>query len=158
MTALWPLPDLAATDRLGSALARSCPWDERQARVLYLSGELGAGKTTLAAALLRELGVDEPVRSPSYMLVELYEVHGLCALHVDLYRLTDPDELEQLGLRDYLNARTLLLIEWPEKGGKAVPPADLHIHLATQPARVANLLAASASGEAWLTAARGQQR
>jgi tRNA threonylcarbamoyladenosine biosynthesis protein TsaE len=146
----WLLPDELATERLGQALARSCPWDEREPRVLYLSGELGAGKTTLAAALLRELGVTEAVRSPSYALIELYQLGQRCAVHVDLYRLQGRSELEQLGLRDYLNGQTLLLIEWPERGAGALPGRDLALRLDTQPMRRATVSAGTEAGDTWL--------
>jgi tRNA threonylcarbamoyladenosine biosynthesis protein TsaE len=151
----WPLPDELATERLGQTLARSCPWDEREPRVLYLSGELGAGKTTLAAASLRELGVTEAVRSPSYALVELYQLGQRCAVHVDLYRLQGRSELEQLGLRDYLNGQTLLLIEWPERGAGALPQCDLAVRLDTQPMRRATVSARTGPGDTWLTLLRG---
>jgi tRNA threonylcarbamoyladenosine biosynthesis protein TsaE len=150
MKDVWPLPQVRATQRLGQVLARTCPWSERAARVLYLSGELGAGKTTLAAALLHELGVIEPVRSPSYALLELYAIGERSAAHIDLYRLSAPDELEQLGLRDYLNAQTLLLVEWPERGAGVLPPADLQLHLHTQPQRCASFSAPSDAGRHWL--------
>lgn len=150
MSQVWPLPEVHATEQLGKTLGRTCPWSGSTALVLYLSGELGAGKTTLAAALLHELGVTETVRSPSYALIELYQSAGHSAAHIDLYRLGSPMELETLGLRDYLNAQTLLLIEWPEKGGSAVPPADLSVELITQPARSASIEALSDAGRAWL--------
>jgi tRNA threonylcarbamoyl adenosine modification protein YjeE len=152
MTDTWVLPDATATERLGEALALSCTWDERQARVLFLSGELGAGKTTLAAALLRVLGVTEAVRSPSYALVEVYPTPAGQAVHIDLYRLQGYAELEQLGLRDYLNARTLLLIEWPERGAGSLPCPDLHVHLQTVPVRVAIIQALTDAGARWLAA------
>jgi tRNA threonylcarbamoyladenosine biosynthesis protein TsaE len=150
MSHVWPLPQVQSTEQLGQALARSCPWSDGTARVLYLRGELGAGKTTLAAALLHELGVTEPVRSPSYALIELYQCGAHSAAHIDLYRLSSPVELETLGLRDYLNGQTLLLIEWPERGGMASPAADLRVDLVTQPARSAALHALSDAGQAWL--------
>ena len=146
----WLLPDLTATERLGQALERGCPWGEREPRVLYLSGELGAGKTTLAAALLRELGVAEPVRSPSYALVEPYQVGERCVVHIDLYRLEGRSELEQLGLRDYLNGQTLLLIEWPERGAGALPACDLALTLDTRPTRRASVSARTEAGNMWL--------
>jgi tRNA threonylcarbamoyladenosine biosynthesis protein TsaE len=155
MSAAWPLPDVQATERLGAALARSCPWSDSSARVLYLSGELGAGKTTLAAALLRTLGITEPVRSPSYALIELYQAGSHAAAHIDLYRLSSALELETLGLRDYLNPQTMLLIEWPERGGAALPPPDLHLQLDTLPARSANPIARTDAGNTWLHALRG---
>jgi tRNA threonylcarbamoyl adenosine modification protein YjeE len=148
----WVLPDAAATERLGHALAMSCTWDDRQARVLFLSGELGAGKTTLAAALLHALGVNEPVRSPSYALTELYTTTAGEAVHLDLYRLQGSAELEQLGLRDYLNPRTLVLVEWPEHGAGSLPRPDLHVRLQTVPVRIAIIEALTAAGATWLAA------
>jgi tRNA threonylcarbamoyladenosine biosynthesis protein TsaE len=156
MKVAWRLPDVSATQALGAALARHCPWDEHLARLVFLSGELGAGKTTLAAALLQALGVGEVVRSPTYALIETYMALAGEAVHIDLYRLHGADELEQLGLRDYLNPRTLLLVEWPERAAAALPSADLQVRLESigpDPAagRTACLEALSAAGERWLT-------
>jgi tRNA threonylcarbamoyladenosine biosynthesis protein TsaE len=151
MSATWSLPTLAATEGLGKALAQHCPWG-LEPRVVYLSGELGAGKTTLAAAAIQSLGIEEPVRSPSYALVECYPVGARQAVHVDLYRLRGADELEQLGLRDYLTAQTLFFIEWPERAPDALPAPDLSIGLETVPIRQASLQACGPSAEAWLTA------
>jgi tRNA threonylcarbamoyl adenosine modification protein YjeE len=152
MTDTWVLPDAAATEQLGEALAMSCSWDERQARVLFLSGELGAGKTTLAASLLHALGVTEPVRSPSYALTEVYSTPAGEAVHIDLYRLQGFAELEQLGLRDHLNPRTLVLVEWPEHGAGFLPCPDLHVHLQTVPVRIATVEALTPAGTSWLAA------
>ena len=154
MTGMWPLPDLQSTLQLGEALARSCQWSETQPRVAYLSGELGAGKTTLAAAMLHALGVLEAVRSPSYSLIELYSVEAGQVVHVDLYRLQGGSELEQLGLRDFLDGRTLLLIEWPERGVGALPPPDLDMQLQTVPVRQVCIQGCSVPGDAWLDGAR----
>jgi tRNA threonylcarbamoyladenosine biosynthesis protein TsaE len=88
---------------------------------------LGAGKTTFSRGLLRELGVTRAVKSPSYGLLELYETDTWQVLHLDLYRLRDPEELENLGLRDYHVGRTLWLVEWPEQGAGHLPPADLRL-------------------------------
>ncbi len=155
MKAIWQLPDARATERLGVALAQNCPWDEREPRLIYLSGELGAGKTTLAAALLQALGVGETVRSPSYALIETYTARSGEAVHLDLYRLHGAQDLRQLGLRDYLNGRTLLLVEWPERAGGALPPPDLAVRLESGAAtgdagRIADIEARSSAGEAWL--------
>lgn len=160
MKASWRLPDVSATEGLGQALARYCPWDQRAPRLVFLSGELGAGKTTLAAALLQALGVAETVRSPSYALIETYTARGGEAVHIDLYRLRGAEELQHLGLRDYLNARTLLLVEWPERAGGALPRPDLEVRL--QPSaedggagRQASIEARSTAGETWLALTRG---
>ncbi len=123
------LVDAAATEALGMALARAFPGAERRFAVLYLEGELGAGKTTCARSLLRGLGVVGLIRSPTFTLVEAYRLGALTCVHVDLYRLQGPVEVDELGLRDYLTPGCLLLIEWPEKGGHAVPAADLTLTL-----------------------------
>ena len=156
MNHTWLLPDLRSTQQLGEALARGCRWSATQPSVAYLRGELGAGKTTLAGSVLRALGVLEAVRSPSYSLMELYAVQAGQVVHLDLYRLHGESELEQLGLRDYLQGRTLLLIEWPERGAGALPPPDLEVQLQTVPVRQAGIQAVSAAGEAWLDDARSR--
>ena len=140
----------ADTARLGAALAHTCPWEPSGPRLLFLSGELGAGKTTVAAALLDTLGVDEPVRSPSYALIETYSVRAGTVVHIDCYRLREPPEIEQLGLRDYFTARTLWLVEWPENAGTALPVPDLKLIL--EPAgqgRTGVLEALTSVGEHW---------
>jgi tRNA threonylcarbamoyl adenosine modification protein YjeE len=139
------------TVALGVALARTCPWADGP-RLLYLSGELGAGKTTLAAALLEALGVTDPVRSPSYALLETYALPLGVALHLDCFRLVEPQELEQLGLRDQYRPDTLWVVEWPERGRSALPRPDLAIELLPhESGRLARIDAASAAGEAWLS-------
>lgn len=136
-----PLADEAATLALGARLARS--FRERGGGVLYLRGDLGAGKTTLARGLLRAAGVDGTLRSPTYTLMEPYAAGGRAFLHLDLYRLADPAEVEQLGLRDYPVETTVWLVEWPEKGAGFLPPADLEVQLAIDGAgRVATLVPA----------------
>lgn len=157
MKASWRLPGARATESLGMALARNCPWDEREPRLVFLSGELGAGKTTLAAALLQALGVEDTVRSPSYALIETYTARAGEAVHIDLYRLHGVEELQQLGLRDYLNGRTLLLVEWPERAGGALPRPDLEVRLEPSTedggaGRKARIEARSGVGETWLAA------
>ena len=101
MRAVWELPAAADTVRLGAALGQALAWSEQGPRLIFLTGELGAGKTTLAAALLGALGATETVRSPSYALVETYPMRGGLGVHLDCYRLADAREFEQLGLRDY---------------------------------------------------------
>ena len=93
--------------------------------IVELRGELGSGKSTFARGVLRALGVSGPIKSPSYTLLESYELQVVNAIHLDLYRLNDPDELEHLGLADYFRPGFLWLIEWPERGAGRLPAADL---------------------------------
>jgi len=148
------LPDAAATEHLGAALARTCPWNSALPRAIYLKGELGAGKTTLVRGLLRALGVAGAVRSPSYALLEPYTVSAGTVIHVDLYRVRDAAETEALGLRDEFRGDALVLVEWPERAGGALPPPDLQLTLQLQSDyRVAELLGISTEGQAWASAA-----
>jgi tRNA threonylcarbamoyladenosine biosynthesis protein TsaE len=118
------------TEAFGARLANTRPSAGDTLSVVYLTGDLGAGKTTLARGLLRGLGVTGTVRSPTYTLVEIYELDTVTALHLDLYRLSDPAELHNLGLREWAHGGHLWLIEWPERGGELLPAADLVITLA----------------------------
>lgn len=144
------LPDEAATLQLGARLARALPPDAMPL-VVYLHGDLGAGKTTLARGILRELGETGPVRSPTYALVALYSPGGQTVVHLDLYRLESPDELLALGLPDYLPGSRLWLVEWPGKAaGTGLPGADAHVYLEPAGAsRRASIAAASPRGESW---------
>jgi tRNA threonylcarbamoyladenosine biosynthesis protein TsaE len=98
--------------------------------VIAFEGELGAGKTTLIGGLLNALGLIGAARSPTYTLIEPYELAGRHIQHLDLYRLGDPSEVEALGLRDTLTRDAVVLIEWPDRGGDFIPQADLHIQIA----------------------------
>jgi tRNA threonylcarbamoyladenosine biosynthesis protein TsaE len=142
---LW-LPDAGATEALAQALAASRP----PHAVVHLRGDLGAGKSTLARAWLRALGVEGAIRSPTYTLVERYPLRdGGEALHLDLYRIGDAGELEFLGLDP--DEATLWLVEWPERGGHSLPPADLWIELALDgEGRAAALLPGNVVGQRWL--------
>jgi len=113
---------------LGAELAA----DLRRGQVITLSGELGAGKTTLVRGLLRGLGFSGRVKSPSYGLVESYDVFGLTVHHLDLYRLSDPGELDFLGLEDLVGGGSVLLIEWPERAAGRLPPVDEAIEIGIQ--------------------------
>jgi tRNA threonylcarbamoyladenosine biosynthesis protein TsaE len=92
--------------------------------VFWLEGDLGAGKTAFARALIQALGYKGRVKSPTYGLLELYQMGDLQALHLDLYRISDPGELEFLGLEDLMDGHSVVLIEWPDKGGAWLPEAD----------------------------------
>jgi tRNA threonylcarbamoyladenosine biosynthesis protein TsaE len=97
--------------------------------MLELRGDLGAGKTTFARALLQALGVDARIKSPTYSLIESYRVGALDIHHLDLYRIADPGELEWLGLAELADGASLVLVEWPERGAGGLPPADLQLRL-----------------------------
>jgi tRNA threonylcarbamoyladenosine biosynthesis protein TsaE len=138
------LPDENATLALGAALADAL----EPGLVVYLEGDLGAGKTTLVRGVLRRLGHAGPVKSPTYTLVELYNLTRLDLHHFDFYRFHDPREWIDAGFRESFNGRIVSLIEWPRKAGRLLPHADLEIAL--QPSRggrSASLRATSPSGE-----------
>ena len=118
------LPDLAATQALGTRIAANLETGDAVA----LEGDLGAGKTTLARAILRGLGVREDVPSPTFTLVQLYETPRLPVRHYDLYRIENPDEIDELGLDDAL-AEGAALIEWPDRAEGRLPPDMLHVAL-----------------------------
>ncbi len=117
------------TEGFGAELANARPKHDDLFSVVYLTGDLGAGKTTLTRGFLRALGVEGAVRSPTYTLVEIYEMGTLTALHLDLYRLSDSAELDNLGLREWARGGHLWLIEWPERGSDRLPAADLVVKL-----------------------------
>jgi tRNA threonylcarbamoyladenosine biosynthesis protein TsaE len=147
------LADEEATLQFAATLARALPADE-QPLVLYLHGDLGAGKTTLARGMLHAMGERGAVRSPTYGLIAEYQPQGRRVMHLDLYRLNDPDELHALGLADHLPGSSLWLIEWPDKGeGGGLPAADAHVDLEPQgTARRVRIRPASARGAAWARA------
>ena len=141
------LVDSPATEMLGQVLAATRP----ARAVVHLHGDLGAGKSTLARALLRALGVQGAIRSPTYTLVERYPVPGGEAWHLDLYRIGSAGELDFLGLDG--EEATLWLVEWPEHGAGALPTPDLRVYLEQSGSgRRAGLEAGTAIGQAWLGA------
>ena len=141
------LPDEPATLALGAALALQA----RPGRVLHLSGELGAGKTTLVRGQLRALGYAGRVKSPSYALVELYSISGLSLYHFDFYRFSDPNEWLSSGFREAFNPETLCIVEWPERAAGLLLPPELVVELEySDTGRSASLEARSVAGEGWL--------
>ena len=150
------LADAEATEALGAEIARVMR--DHAGGVLYLSGPLGAGKTTLARGLLRALGVTGAVRSPTYTLLEPYETEAFEVIHLDLYRLTGPDDLHGLGLDDYPPEHCWWLVEWPERGVGALPSPTLTVSLrATAEGRSATVGGARA-GQLDRTAAERYRR
>lgn len=121
------LRSVEETTALGAAIAALV--SGRPGGVIYLQGLLGAGKTTVARGLLRALGVRDAIRSPTYTLLEPYELASGMLVHLDLYRLSGERELEPLGLRDYPPERCWWVVEWPERAATALPPADLVVSL-----------------------------
>lgn len=152
------LPDEAATQRAGAALARSLPDLGRESLLAGLSGELGSGKTTLARALLRELGVTGTIRSPTFTLVEPYETGRGAVFHLDLYRLDGSvAALDGLGFRDLRGQRGLVLVEWPERAGAALGTPDLAIRLFLEgTGRRISFAAPTQSGRDWLERGRAE--
>ena len=122
------LSDVEATRDLGSELAQRLG----PGQTVWLRGDLGAGKTSLAAAILRGLGENGPVKSPTFTLVEPHPLDNFVVYHFDLYRLSDPEELEFLGGRDYFGGNCLCLVEWPERGEGWLPAPDLVVELAVE--------------------------
>ncbi|MFZ5621641.1 MAG: tRNA (adenosine(37)-N6)-threonylcarbamoyltransferase complex ATPase subunit type 1 TsaE [Pseudomonadota bacterium] len=138
--------DAEAMERLGAALGAHLHGGE----VIYLTGDLGVGKTTLVRGLLRGRGHAGPVRSPTYTLVEPYELPPLTLYHLDLYRLADAEELEWIGIRDLLDAGSVALVEWPERGRGVLPAADLSVTIRYKdPGRWVTLTGHSPVGD-WL--------
>lgn len=115
----------AAMQALGGQFAQRMP----RGCVVYLRGDLGAGKTTLVRGIIKGFGFRGKIKSPTYTLVEPYEVGGFKVYHFDLYRLSDPEELDYIGFRDYLADYTQILVEWPEHGQGYLPAADIDIEI-----------------------------
>lgn len=149
MASLWTLPDAGATEAAGAALAQALQKSGERSLLVLLEGDLGAGKTTLVRGLLRALGIQGPVPSPTYTLLEPYQAGGLSINHLDLYRLADASELEFLGWRDL--AGSIRLVEWPERAAGLSDAADLTLGLVPAlEGRVLRLAAHSDAGRRWL--------
>ena len=152
----WLLPDEDATVLLAQHLAElACgrvPGGPAAGGRIHLRGELGAGKTSLARALLRAGGVTGRIKSPSYALLESYNVSNLYFYHFDFYRFSDAHEWRDAGFDEWLDPRAVVLIEWPEQAGTTLPPPDLDIRLDyAGTGRLARLTACSEKGQQWLT-------
>jgi tRNA threonylcarbamoyladenosine biosynthesis protein TsaE len=122
---VWSTRSGEETEALGARLLGGTPARGAPCRIVTLSGDLGAGKSTFARGVLRALGVKGAIKSPSYTLLETYPLAAVTVVHLDLYRLKDPSELEYLGLADYHRDGHFWLVEWPEHGGQRIPRADL---------------------------------
>jgi tRNA threonylcarbamoyladenosine biosynthesis protein TsaE len=145
----------AETEEQGARFARTRPREANLFAAIHLSGGLGAGKTTWARGFLAACGVTAVVRSPTYTLLELYDLGSVTVLHLDLYRLRDESELEALGVRDWAQPGYLWLIEWPERAPARLPAADLCVRLASLSAEhEITVSAATLLGQDWLKRAR----
>lgn len=141
------LEDESETIALGAKLACQL----RGGELIYLKGDLGAGKTTFVRGLLNALGHEGIVKSPTYTLVEPYTIAGKNVYHFDLYRVNDPEELEAMGIRDYCDGESICLFEWPEHGEAVLPSADIILSFEhTDPGRTVEIEFTSLAAEAIL--------
>ena len=148
------LKNLHGTQELGKKLAHCCS-DLQSSCIIYLIGDLGAGKTTLAQSFIGYFGFDK-VKSPTYTLVESYQNDIVDIHHFDCYRLSDPEELEYIGIREYLKPNSLQLIEWPELGKGAIATADLSIKISGNgETRIINITSQTQTGKLILECAIG---
>lgn len=154
LDATLTIPNEPAMQSLGKRIAQALATAPNPGCIIYLHGDLGAGKTTLTRAILKNLGVTGRIKSPTYTLVEPYEFPDQrMAYHFDLYRLADPEELEFLGVRDYFAPDALVLVEWPERGEGVLAAADVHIeieYLAASEGRTVNIRATETGRAQWL--------
>jgi tRNA threonylcarbamoyladenosine biosynthesis protein TsaE len=142
------LTDAAATEAVGVQLAAAIAQRHPEKLCIWLEGELGAGKTTFSRGFMRGMGHEGRVPSPTYTLVEPYALADYTIYHLDLYRLGDAQELDFLGLEEYWDAGSILLIEWPERGAGFLPAADLVLSLAVSgEGRELKITAATAAAE-----------
>jgi tRNA threonylcarbamoyladenosine biosynthesis protein TsaE len=153
----WNARTAEETEGVGAQLAQARPARQDALTTVHLTGDLGVGKTTLARGFLHELGVSGIVHSPSYNLMDVYDTRSGIIVHLDLYRMRDPSELEPLGLRDEARPGVLWLIEWPERGEGWLPVADLVVTLAVgagaeQGTHRITVEALSGYGQTWLQA------
>ena len=145
------MPDAAATEALGAALAAGVA----PGRVLHLRGDLGAGKTTVVRGVLRALGHEGKVKSPTYTLVEPYALSRLHLYHFDFFRLKEAAEWESSGFREYFGPHAACLVEWPERVGAALGTPDIELRLDfADTGRRASLTPRTPAGEAWLSSLR----
>ena len=148
------LKNLHGTQEFGEKLAHCCS-DLQSSCIIYLIGDLGAGKTTLAQSFIGYFGFDK-VKSPTYTLVESYQNDIVDIHHFDCYRLSDPEELEYIGIREYLKPNSLQLIEWPELGKGAIPSSDLSIKISGNgEIRIINITPQTETGKSIIECAIG---
>ena len=154
----WLTKTADDTEAFGARLAAARPTGNVLATI-HLAGDLGAGKTTLARGFLHACGVRGVVKSPTYTLVEVYETTTFSIVHLDLYRLRDPEELEPLGLREFARPGYLWLIEWPEQGTGRLPLPDLSVALSSGPeSHEINVTGSSPLGGAWVSLVESNAR